>query len=226
MKESWQKLAIRIDGLQPRERVMIFAAGVALIAGLCFVLVLDGMLARHKMLAATAEQHRIELAQLQKQNAELSRQLAQDPDADGRKQIEDLRRRLGSYDTELRGVQQGLVPPNRMVRLLEDMLSRDSHVRLVKLHTLPVTALVEPAGSAAGGVAAKPTALKNLVYKHGIVLTVEGNYLDLLGYQSRLEKLPWRMFFARTNVNSIDYPKVLMTVTLYTLSLEEAWLVV
>jgi hypothetical protein len=34
------------------------------------------------------------------------------------------------------------------------------------------------------------------------------------------------MFFARTNVNSIDYPKVLMTVTLYTLSLEEAWLVV
>jgi MSHA biogenesis protein MshJ len=164
---------------------------------------------------------------LQKQNAELSRQLAQDPDADGRGHIEDLRRRLGSYDTELRGVQQGLVPPNRMVGLLEDMLSRDSHVRLVKLHTLPVTALVEPAGSAAAGVAGKsPAAAKNLVYKHGIELTVEGSYLDLLGYQSRLEKLPWRMFFARTSVNSIDYPKVLMTITLYTLSLEEAWLVV
>ena len=55
---------------------------------------------------------------------------------------------------------------------------------------------------------------------------VEGNYLDLLGYQSRLEKLPWRMFFARTSVNSVDYPKVLMTITLFTLSLEEAWLVV
>jgi len=57
-------------------------------------------------------------------------------------------------------------------------------------------------------------------------LTVEGNYLDLLEYQSRLEKLPWRMFFARTSVNSVDYPKVLMTITLFTLSLEEAWLVV
>jgi len=48
----------------------------------------------------------------------------------------------------------------------------------------------------------------------------------LLEYQARLEKLPWRMFFARTNVNSVDYPRVLMTITLYTLSLEEAWLVV
>jgi len=48
----------------------------------------------------------------------------------------------------------------------------------------------------------------------------------LLEYQSRLEKLPWRMFFARASVNSVDYPKVLMTITLYTLSLEEAWLVV
>jgi len=34
------------------------------------------------------------------------------------------------------------------------------------------------------------------------------------------------MFFARTSVNSLDYPKVFMTITLYTLSLEEAWLVV
>jgi MSHA biogenesis protein MshJ len=65
-----------------------------------------------------------------------------------------------------------------------------------------------------------------VVYKHGLELTVEGSYLDLLAYQLRLENLPWRMFFARTSVNSLDYPKVFMTITLYTLSLEEAWLVV
>lgn len=227
MKQSGGKLARRFDGLKPRERVMVFAAGVAIIAGLGFVLAIDGALAKHKILAANAEKHRIDLVQLQKQNAELSRVLAQDPDVEGRKHIDDLRRQLGGYDTELRGVQQGLVPPNRMVRVLEEMLSRDSHVRLVKLRTLPVAALVEPAGVPADTVAAKPSApSKNLVYKHGIELTVEGNYLDLLEYQARLEKLPWRMFFARTSVNSVDYPKVLMTITLYTLSLEEAWLVV
>ena len=105
------------------------------------------------------------------------------------------------------------------------MLNRDSHVRLVRLRTLPVAALVESAAAGAAGTK-PPEAMKNLVYKHGIELTVEGNYLDLLEYQARLEKLPWRMFFARTSVNSAEYPRVLMTVTLFTLSLEEAWLVV
>ena len=227
MNESWGKLARRFDALKPRERVMVFAAGVTIIVGLAFVLVIDGALGKHKILAGNVEKHRTDLAQLQKQNTEVTRLLAQDPDAEGRKHIDDLRRQLSGYDKELRGVQQGLVPPNRMAKVLEEMLSRDSHVRLVKLHTLPVAALVEPGTVPADNVAGKPSApSKNLVYKHGIELTVEGNYLDLLEYQARLEKLAWRMFFARTSVNSLDYPRVLMTITLYTLSLEEAWLVV
>ena len=227
MKQSWDKFAARFSALKPRERMMVFLAGLVVIAGLGFVLVIDGALTKQKIVAGSMERHRTELAQLQIQNAELTRLLKQDPDAEPRKHVEDLHRQLGGYDTELRGVQQGLVPPNRMVKVLEDMLNRDSHVRLVKLRTLPVAALVEPAaGTAEGAAANTPAAAKNLVYKHGIEVTVEGNYLDLLEYQARLEKLPWRMFFARTSVNSVDYPKVLMTITLYTLSLEEAWLVV
>ncbi len=227
MKQTWARLAQKFDALQPRERLMVFAAGVAIIAGLAFVLVIDGALTKHKALAASTERHRGEMAQLQVQNAQLSRLLTQDPNTDGRTQIDEMQKRLLGYDTELRSVQQGLVPPNRMVRVLEDMLNRDSHVRLVKLRTLPVAALVEKEAAPAMGADTKSAGPgKNLVYKHGLELTVEGSYLNLLEYQARLEKLPWRMFFARTSVNSTDYPKVLMTITLYTLSLEEAWLVV
>jgi MSHA biogenesis protein MshJ len=223
MRGVWPESQRKFDSLQSRERLMIFVAGVAIIAALAFVLSIDGALAKHKIAAANTAKYRSDLAQLQKQNSELSRVLAQDPDVVERKQIEDLKQQLSGYDIELRGVQQGLVPPKQMAKLLADMLNRDSQVRLVKLRTLPVAALVEPATSA--GSTASKTA-KNLVYKHGIEVTVEGGYLELMEYQSRLEKLPWRMFFARTRVNAADYPKVLMTVTLYTLSLEEAWLVV
>jgi MSHA biogenesis protein MshJ len=228
MKQSWGKLANRFNALKPRERALVFVAGVAIIVGLGFALVIDGALARQKLLATSLEKHGAVLAQLRKQNSELSRTLAEDPDAQGRKRIEQMQQQLAGYDSELRGVQQGLVPPARMVRLLEDMLSRDSHVQLVKLHTLPAVALVEPAnGLATDNESSKQAGpAKSLVYKHGIELTVEGNYLDLLEYQARLERLPWRMFFARTRVDSTDYPRVLMTITLYTLSLEEAWLVV
>jgi MSHA biogenesis protein MshJ len=223
MTGLWQESQRKFDTLQPRERVMIFVAGVAVIAGLAFVLSIDGALAKHKVAAANVAKYRADLAQLQKQNSELLRVLAQDPDVVGRKQIEDLKQQLSGYDIELRGVQQSLVPPKQMPKLLADMLNRDSEVRLVKLRTLPVAALVDAAANA-GGASSKTA--RNLVYKHGIEVTVEGGYLELLEYQSRLEKLPWRMFFARTRVNAADYPKVFMTITLYTLSLEEAWLVV
>jgi MSHA biogenesis protein MshJ len=229
MKQMWAEFARKFDALQPRERLMVFAAGVAVIAGLAFVLFIDAALSRNKTLAANIERSRGELAQLQVQNAQLSRLLAQDPNTEGRARIDALQLQLLGFDSELRNVQQGLVPPSRMVRVLEDMLNRDSRVRLVKLRTLPVTALVEPvAGSSTGADAPPPASAsgKNLVYKHGLELTVEGSYLDLLEYQARLEKLPWRMFFARTSINATDYPKVLMTITLYTLSLEETWLVV
>jgi len=227
MNPTREKLARRFDALNARERLMVFAAGVAIIAGLAFMLVIDGALAKQKMLEARVQKSRNDLVQLQKQSAELSRLLTLDPDEQANQRIKELKRRLEGYDNELRGVQQGLVPPRQMVKVLEDMLNRDARVRLVKLRTLPVSALVDTATGTPVLAPAKtaPTG-KNLVYKHGLELTLEGSYLDLLDYQAKLEKLPWRMFFARTTINAVDYPKVFMTITLYTLSLEEAWLVV
>ena len=91
---------------------------------------------------ADQPQHPSWQPQLQTQTAELVRSAAQDPDAAGRARIAALKEHLAQFDVELRGVQQGLVPPTRMTRVLEDVLTRNSRVHLVKLKTLPVTALV------------------------------------------------------------------------------------
>lgn len=227
MKPTWEKLALRFEALKRRERVMVFVAGAAVIVWIVFMAAIDGAQRSQKVLTASIDRTRTEVAQLQKQNAELSRALAADPDSAGRQRIAGLKQQLGAYDSELRGVQQGLVPPNKMVRVLEDLLNRNPSVHLVNLRTLPATALVEAASGAAKDISAesgKPAG--SLVYKHGIELTVEGGYLDLVAYQSKLEKLPWRMFFSNTRIDSTAYPRVTMTVRMFTLSLEETWLVV
>src|SRR5690606_35904892 len=132
-----------------------------------------------------------------------------------------------AFDAELRDMQRGLVAPERMVRLLEGMLAGNSRVRLVSLKTLPVTSLVEPvkqvADDGSGSVAVEQ---RQLVYKAGLELTVEGSYPDLVEYQARLEKLPWQMFWARSQLDASRYPEVRLTLTLYTLSLDKAWLIV
>ena len=226
MNETWQKVVTRFDALKPRERMMVFVAGAVLIGWLVFMIAIDSELARHKRLSADISRQQATLGQLQTQTAELMRSATQDPDSAGRARIEALKRQLAQFDAELYDVQQGLVPPTRMTRVLEDVLTRNNRVHLVKLKTLPVTALVDREAKGETVRAATPTGADRLVYKHGIELTLEGGYLDLLDYLTRLEKLPWQMFWARTGIDALQYPRVQMTVTLYTLSLDEAWLVV
>ena len=226
MNETWRKAVARFDALKPRERAMVFAAGAVVIGWLVFMMVIDNELTRYKRLSADLARQQTTLAQMQTQSAELMRSAAQDPEAAGRARITALKAQLAQFDAELRSMQQGLVPPTRMTRVLEDVLTRNSRVHLVKLKTLPVTALVGREANGEPVPAATQGGADRLVYKHGIELTLEGGYLDLLDYLTRLEKLPWQMFWARTRIDASRYPRVQMTVTLYTLSLDEAWLVV
>ncbi|HWA13356.1 MAG TPA: type II secretion system protein GspM [Burkholderiales bacterium] len=225
MSAAWNRLNERFSKFNDRERLAVLVAGIVVIAGLGFALFVDGNLARQKVARESLARQHAELSQLQAQNAELTRSLAQDPDAASRQRIEQLRVELGGYEAELRGVQQGLVAPERMVRLLEGMLAGQTRVRLVSLKTLPVSSLIESA-PAEGAADARVKEDKRLVYKHGIELTVEGSYPELVEYQARLENLPWRMFWAQSRLDATDYPRVRLTLTLYTLSLEKAWLVV
>ena len=226
MNETWRKVVARFDALKPRERAMVFAAGAVVIGWLVFMMAIDNELVRYKRLNAELLRQQTTLAQLQTQTAELMRAAAQDPDAAGRARIAALKVQLAQFDADLRDMQRGLVPPTRMSRVLEDVLTRNSQVHLVKLRTLPVTTLVDREAKGEPMPAETQGGAERLVYKHGIELTLEGGYLDLLDYLTRLEKLPWQMFWARTRIDASQYPRVQMTVTLYTLSLDEAWLVV
>ena len=62
------------------------------------------------------------------------------------------------------------------------------------------------------------------VFKHGVEVKLSGSYADLYDYLVRLEGLPSRMFWSRVSLNAEDYPRLTLTVTIYTLSLDKAWL--
>jgi MSHA biogenesis protein MshJ len=144
------------------------------------------------------------------------RQLAEDPDARAQARIAALSNETRSLDTQMRGLNRGLIAPEQMAEILQKMLSRDRGVKLVGLKTLPVSHLIDGKQSDDGAN----------VYKHGIEITLQGRYLDMLEYLDRLEGLPWQMFWSQASMEAKDYPAVRITVTVFTLSLDEDWLVV
>jgi MSHA biogenesis protein MshJ len=215
MKSYWSDLEKRFSKLIRRERAVLLLGGVGAILILGFSIV-DVSLAKHKMLDKQLMQAKVDTATAKVQTQMLVGQLAQDPDEYARVRIVELSEQIEALDVQMQGVNRGLVPPERMAQILEKMLARTSRVQLVKLQTLPVSHLIEREKSDGG-----PN-----VYKHGIEMTLQGRYLELLDYLNRLEALPWQMFWAQAHMDASDYPSVRIKVTVFTLSLDKHWLVV
>lgn len=79
-------------------------------------------------------------------------------------------------------------------------------------------AAAAPSGPA---VAPKPG---SLLYRHGVEITVRGNYLDMIDYMTALESMPTQLFWGGARFEVEDYPTARLTLTMYTLSLDQKWL--
>ncbi len=230
MKRMWQTYAGLFNALSLRERVMVFVAMLGVTVFVMVTLFIDPPLARVKMHNARMAQQQAELAAVRAQLPALEQKLA-DPDAASRAQRDDLQRQLAAIDESIKGMQLGLVPAQRVNGLLQDVLTRSPRLQLVSIRTLPLASLVVRAeklasgtGAAKPGLPEKPGTAQPNVFKHGVEITLQGNYADLHDYLTRLEQLPWRMFWSRVKLETDEYPRLTMTVTIYTLSLDKAWL--
>jgi MSHA biogenesis protein MshJ len=225
MKAQLKQLAERIDARSLRERLLIFAMAALAVVMLVTTLALDPLQAKRKALLeqVTEQQARVAAAQTQIQTIVAAH--SADPDAANRRLLEDLKARRAQTEAKLASFQQGLVSSDRMAEVLKDLLGRNRGVRLVSLRTLPVTTLAEEGGKPpAPTQAGQPPDPRSAIYKHGVEVTVEGSYPDLLAYVGEIEAMPWRVFWGGAALSVQTYPVSRLTLTLYTLSLEKTWL--
>jgi MSHA biogenesis protein MshJ len=215
IKQQWRELEQRFARLARRELGILLGGGLAVILIVGFSLA-DSSLARQRLLNKEIVKAQSDTKMAKAQAEVIVRQLAEDPDARARKRIAALLNETRSLDTQMQGLNRGLIAPEQMAEILQKMLSRDRGVKLVGLKTLPVSHLID----------GKQTNDGANVYKHGIEITLQGRYLDMLDYLDRLEGLPWQMFWSQASMEAKDYPAVRITVTVFTLSLDEDWLVV
>jgi MSHA biogenesis protein MshJ len=228
LKAQWRQLSARFDAMQPRERVLVLAAGVVGLALVYDALALQPLETTKKRLTQQVAESR--------QNVRTADTLTKaqesvaDPSAVKRTYRDALRKQLAEIDQNMQGLQRGLVPPERMGKVLEDMLARSRGLQVMSLRTLPPrpfeTPGAPPAKGDARGARQAPATPERTIYEHGFEIALQGSYADLHAYLSELEKLPWRMFWGRLAVNTDNHPVLRVTLTVQTLSLSKAWLVV
>ena len=234
MKRRWLQFAARVEALQPRERVMAFGAAVVVLVFLANSLVFAPLSRKEAALRSTLAQQAGAIDGIDADVAAKARAYAIDPNDALRKRLAAVRAETERTSADLRTMQKGLVPPERIAPLLESILRANGRLKLVSLKTLPVTTLNDaaaqpaaPAVSAAPGAAAvTPPVVKapDLLYRHGVELTVRGSYLDMVDYMHALETLPTQLFWGKAQLDAEEYPNVRLTLTLYTLSLDSKWM--
>lgn len=212
--EKLREFSARIGLISLRERVFVFVAAVVVGLALVQTLLIDAGSLRKQAAQARLQSADAMLEQIGQQRHLLAGQV-RDPDRAARDALAAQEARLAEVNGELETLERTLIPPERMNQVLKNVVQGTGGIRVVGFKTIspqPV-ALPDAAEGAPPGF-----------YRHGFEITVSGRYSDLVAYLERLEALPWRLSWSEATLDAAARPQLTLTLTVHTLSLEEAWL--
>ena len=229
MKTAPNKLAARYDALQLRERWLVALGALAGIVLLGYSLFIDPALKTAQLAERNAAEQRAQLAGVQAQMAALQAP-GMNPDVAARVEIEAVKKQLGELSTRLHDMESSLVPPQQMSGLLEDMIGKQTGLRLLSLKTLTVAPLLDKKAETDEKAAAKPEVKTEApavgLFKHGVEIKLEGSYQDLTAYLQRLEQSKMKLLWSSVSLSADKHPRLVLTLTVYSLSLDRTWLIV
>lgn len=211
-----KRLQVAVDGLTLRERLMLFAGVLVVVGGLWEALLAGPLESRELVLSGQIETARDRLDQLDQ-----AMTLAAAGIGDGMpahlERLRMLQQQVEATEETVRVFTTDLVTPTQMRLVLEELIDRQTGLRLVKASNLDVKPLVERDDAA--GETDEP-----MLYRHGLKLELEGNYLDCLQYLSTVERLPWKLYWGALGLRTDDYPTNVITIEIFTLSLDQEWI--
>lgn len=173
----------------------------------------------------TVAESQMVLMQQRERQAEIS--ATEDPNQAARLRIERAIAAQAELQNDIEQLAGNLVTPQSMTRLLTSILENQPGLDLVRVENREpepmrqgVAARAQNA-AAEGGQAADSGA--GQIFKHSLLLELEGDYLSLIVYLQRIEAFDERFFWDRISFNREEWPSGRVTLELHTLSTEEGF---
>ena len=220
IQQRWHGLRTLIDSRGLRERVLLFFAAMAVACVLCHFALFNPLRAYQNGLQQKLSAAQAELADLQKHSAEILTKTRQNPNQSNRKRLAELTRQLGEVEAPVAELMKSLVSPKEMASLVKDVLSDHRRLHVLSLVNLPP----EPLAPKAAAGDTKPVSTAPPLYRHGLRIEFKGGFRDIVEFLSALEGMSWKVLWDQTDIKTEHYPESTVTVTVYTLSTDEAWI--
>lgn len=211
---SQPSLADKFAVLSVREKGLVFGAGVVVIVMLCLTFLIEPALKAMSVAKQKLESEQIRHKSLTEQQAAFRQALNEDPDAELKRQLENLTRQYEQLQNTFADELGELVLPQQMPALIEGVFSRADGLDLIEMRSLTPENIF----------ADKPEMDGVAVYQHGLSLTFSGRYFDVRDFLASLEKLTSQLYWRSMAYNVEEYPDARVTIEVYTLSTEKAFI--
>lgn len=222
--------------LSKRERWMIFGAGLFAVVGLMDTFLLEPKRAEVASVQQEIVKIQNDTATLTEQMTTIASQAAPQPANNAfQREIDETQQKIASQSADLVKVSSYMVPPQEMVALLKKLLQKHTDVQVVEMQSLPVVDFIDKqrkqlqaqAGDSANvaAQAGSEDVWKNVphVYQHAVKVRLKGKYFALMAYAQSLKAIGSTLAWENAELKA-DYPESELTVQVYTLSGENAWL--
>ena len=213
MSAVLQSIVAWYDGRPLRERIILAAA--AMIAALSLFEGLWWGPQRERTTLAERAVHALETqkATLALELDVLEQRESEDPDAAIRGQLDLLAAKIDDLDERLRGQTLQILAPEQMTAVLRDMVDSIDGMRITGIRSEMPQRLVN------GTEDNLP-----VLWRHGLVIDLQGDYLGLLDCVRKLEELPWRLYWLGMEVEAHGFEPGEFRLHVYTVSLREEWI--
>lgn len=209
MKTMFNHVGQQFEVLSRRERVLIGIALLALVSIIGFM-PLESLWKKQtsisQQLKALEQENQISVQQI-----ELYQQrLTMDPNQDYQQRLVLLQQQNQDIDAQLNEQMVDMVPADYMPELLGNLLGQVQGIKLIRFTSIAPVPLL-----------AVGDEKKLNLYSHGIRMSLEGDYFSVMRFVEAVEAMPDKLYWKRLDYKVAEYPKGMIDIEVYTLSLNK-----
>ncbi len=142
-----------------------------------------------------------------------------------------VRTQISEIEKRMSAEIEGLVPPQAIVAVLEELLEETPGLRLIRLESEPPHQIgAEGSDDETNGSSAtnwedpQPIAGVETLYRHGVRIEIEGDFSSTLDYLERVEHSEWHLMWDSLDYRVETYPTAIITIDFHTISQSEEWI--
>ena len=203
---QYQALAVRVDALQLRERLMLLIVSIVFLFFLVDSMGFQPVYKKQQLLLEDIKELELQLKVLHAR----STQLYDDHTSERSIPLENLQQQLSNFGQKLRLRLDTMLPPDTATSVLEQVMTHEEGLTLNAVNTrqAPLTTIETGTG--------KEVVIDD-ISRHELELQLEGGYLETLYYLRALEALPYKFIWTSISFATTEHPNAIVDLEIYTL---------